>query len=121
MKRIGQVPSETLEDNIKLIEESKKTKAELIQVQEQNAILTKEVEQTKSTETEVLYYQRKYQEIKVEKEKQITEKTAEISVVKSERDYVQLKFDQSQLEKEELMKQLAQVESMLAKLDIKSK
>ena len=32
MKRIGQVPSETLEDNIKLIEESKKTKAELDKV-----------------------------------------------------------------------------------------
>ena len=29
MKRIGQVPTETLEDNIKMIEESRKTKAAL--------------------------------------------------------------------------------------------
>ena len=64
MKRIGQVPSETLEDNIKLIEESNKTKTELKQVQESNATLTKENEELKSNDTKFDY--KKDQEMKVE-------------------------------------------------------
>ena len=57
MKRIGQVPSETLEDNIKMIEESKKTKAELEQVQESNATLTKIVEEMNSGDNDHSMYQ----------------------------------------------------------------
>ena len=48
MKRIGQVPSETLEDNIKQIEESRKTKKELEQLQDANTSLTQELDETKS-------------------------------------------------------------------------
>ena len=48
MKRIGQVPSETLEDSIKLIEESKETKKELDKAQDTITNLMKENEELKS-------------------------------------------------------------------------
>ena len=51
--------------------------------------MTKEVEETKSTDTAVLLYQRKYHEIKVKEENQemqISDKTAENFMLKSERD-----------------------------------
>ena len=48
MKRIGQVPSGTLEDSIKLIEESRETKKELDKAQDTITNLMKENEELKS-------------------------------------------------------------------------
>ena len=62
--------------------------------------------------------------MKVEKKKQVKElanKTAENNILKFEKGQDKLKFDEVSLKNEKLMKRLAQVESLLAKHEKKSK
>ena len=79
MKRIGQVPSETLEDSIKLIEESKKMNAELKKVTETYAAQTTDNEEHKPATNTVPNENVKANEMKTE----IDNLNEQISVLQS--------------------------------------